>query len=159
MKSRMHMASRPARAQRGAALVVGLILLLVLTMLAVASMSGATLGLQMTVNAQSAANAFQAAERGVDVAMQTTWLDTSTAVVDDVEQDIADTSDRFLYEVRFNQNNGVTNPPPEEGSGYSMFEGGGFKAFHFDVVATGESVRGASVTTTQSFYKVVASGS
>lgn len=159
MKQRTFAIAKPPRAQRGAALVVGLILLLVLTLLAVASMSGATLGLQMTVNAQSNASAFQAAERGVDVAIQNTWLDTSTAVVADVARDIADTNDRFVYEVRFNEENGVTNPPPEEGSGYSMFEGGGFKAFHFDVVATGESVRGASVTTTQSFYKVVATGS
>lgn len=159
MNKRIRTLGRSTRSQRGAALVVGLILLLVLTMLAVASMSGATLGLQMTVNAQSSTNAFQAAERGVDVAMQTTWLDTANAVVADVDRDIADTNDRFLYEVRFDRDNGITNPPPEEGSGYSTFIGGGFQAFHFDVVATGASTRGASVTTTQSFYKVVASGS
>jgi len=149
--------TRPAlrSAQSGAALVIGLILLLVLTVLAVSSMSGATMGLQMTSNAQSANNSFQAAERAVDVAMATYMPDTTAGAVAFDPTDIAGTSDSYEYSIEFNVNNGVTEVPD---GGFSLGEGIGFRAYHFDVTATGESTRGASTVTTQSYYVVGPSG-
>lgn len=138
-------------AQRGAALVVGLILLLVLTVLAVASMSSSTMGLQMTANAQSSANAFQAAERAVDIAMATYMPDTTEPLVEFDEEDIAGTTDSYQYAIEFDVNNGVTEVPD---GGFSVGEGVGFRAYHFDVRATGRAARGASVVTTQSYYVV-----
>lgn len=145
----MHAA--PRSAQRGAALVVGLILLMVLTVLAVASMSSSTMGLQMTANAQSDTNAFQAAERAVDIAMATYMPDTTQPLVEFDPEDIAGTADSYEYAVEFNTDNGITEVPD---GGFSVGEGIGFKAYHFDVAATGRSSRGASATTTQSYYVV-----
>lgn len=139
------------RTQGGAALVVGLILLLVLTVLAAASMSSSTMGLQMTANAQSNTNAFQAAERAVDIAMATYMPDTTQALVEFDPEDIAGTTDSYEYAIQFNVDNGVTEVPD---GGFSVGEGVGFRAYHFDVAATGRSARGASVVTTQSYYVV-----
>src|SRR5258705_8739691 len=51
--------------ERGAALVIGLILLLLLTLLAVSGMNSASLEFIMAGNEQYRANAFQAAEAGI----------------------------------------------------------------------------------------------
>src|SRR5258706_11270064 len=52
--------------ERGAALVIGLILLLMLTLLAVSGMNSASLEFIMAGNEQYRANAFQAAEAGIE---------------------------------------------------------------------------------------------
>ena len=57
--------------QQGAALVVGLVLLLVLTVLGVSTMSTASLEVSMAGNDQFAENAFQLAETGLDLTLQT----------------------------------------------------------------------------------------
>src|SRR5215470_6398859 len=54
------------RRQNGAALVIGLILLLVLTLLAVSGMNSASLEFVMAGNEQFRANAFAAAETGIE---------------------------------------------------------------------------------------------
>src|SRR5262252_8991795 len=54
------------RRQGGAALVIGLILLLVLTLLAVSGMNSASLEFVMAGNEQFRANAFAAAETGIE---------------------------------------------------------------------------------------------
>src|SRR5258707_15529693 len=54
------------RHQRGAALVIGLILLLLLTLLAVSGMNSASLEFIMAGHEQYRANAFQAAEAGLE---------------------------------------------------------------------------------------------
>ncbi len=56
----------PRGAQRGAALVIGLLLLLVLTILAVSGMNSASLEFVMAGNEQYRANAFSAAEAGIE---------------------------------------------------------------------------------------------
>ena len=63
--------SYPVRAQRGAALVIGLILLLVLTLLAVSGMNSASLEFVMAGNEQYRANAFSAAEAGIERTLAT----------------------------------------------------------------------------------------
>lgn len=55
------------RRQRGAALVVGLMMLLALTLIGVTTMGMNTMELRMANNAQNKANAFQAAEAGIEV--------------------------------------------------------------------------------------------
>lgn len=133
----------PRTRQRGAALVVGMILLLVLTLLAISGMNTATLELQMAGNAQSAQNAFQAAETGIERAMNAGDYDTNS----DTPVDSPD--DHFETVTRYNKKNGVTDIP--EG-GYSMGVGTGFKAYHFEVTSTGTAARGATSTHVQSFY-------
>jgi type IV pilus assembly protein PilX len=59
----------PSR-QRGAALVVGLLLMLVLTLLAISGMTTASNELQMAGNEQYQERAFQAADAGVERAIQ-----------------------------------------------------------------------------------------
>lgn len=135
--------SQRRRNQRGAALVVGMILLMVLTLLAISGMNTATLELQMAGNGQYGQNAFQAAETGIEVAMQTGVYTTGAETLLD------STEDKFKTVMRHNDLNGATDIP--EG-GYSMGVGKGFKAYHFEVTSTGTSERGATSTHIQSFY-------
>lgn len=137
--------------QRGIALVVGLILLLVLTLLAVAGMSAATMDLQMAANTQNTNDAFQAAERAVDVAMATTLPNTTQAAIAVPAVAVPNSNSTYEYTIRFNNDNGVTEVPS---GGFSLGEGVGFKAYHFDVTATGTAARDAEITNTQSYYVV-----
>lgn len=143
------------RRERGSALIIGLVLLAVITLLAVAGMNASTLDLQVASNVQSSQGAFQASERALTVAMNTTMSDTTQAALVVPEVAAPGTPDRYTYTVRFNAANGVTEVPS---GGFSLGEGVGFKAYHFDVTATGSSSRDASTTTTQSYYVVGPSG-
>src|SRR5882672_11919751 len=70
MRGSTFKSARPHRQrQRGAALVIGLILLLLLTLLAVSGMNSASLEFIMAGNEQYRANAFQAAEAGIEQSM------------------------------------------------------------------------------------------
>ncbi len=142
--------SRRLRAQRGVALFVGLILLLVITVLAVAAMTMATSDLRMAANRQFRENAFQAATRGVELAMLTPNLPTTgQSVTVDATPVAGTTADTYSYTVSFDPETGVTNVPA---GGYSLGTGSGFSAFHFEAEATGSSARGAEVVQEQGFY-------
>jgi Tfp pilus assembly protein PilX len=141
--------------ERGSALIIGLVLLAVITLLAVAGMNASTMDLQVASNVQSSQGAFQASERALTVAMNTTMSDTTQAALVVPEIVAPGTADRYKYTVRFNATNGITEVPS---GGFSLGEGVGFKAYHFDVTATGTSSRDASTTTTQSYYVVGPSG-
>lgn len=131
--------------QRGAALVIGLILLLVLTLLAVSGMNTATLELQMAGNSQFSQNAFQAAETGIEAAMQTNLVNTNVVITSPVTA-IPGTNDTYQTVTRFNPDTGVQNTLVVGSSA------GEFAFYHFDVTSTGTSGRGATSTNTQSFY-------
>jgi Tfp pilus assembly protein PilX len=137
--------------QSGAALVVGLLLLLILTILAISGMTTATLELQMAGNTQYKERAFQAAETGIEEALQTATFNTAVPYV--LENQRVDTSngatnkDTYDVVMEFDQQTGTTIVP---GGGFSM--GTGFQAYHFNIVSTGESERGAEATHTQSVY-------
>ena len=148
--------SFPVRRERGAALAVGLILLLVLTILAVATLSTSTLDLRMAANAMFTTNAFEATERGIDVAIQTTVPNTTTPTIT-VPVTVAPgtNGDTYTYTVRFNPANGVTAVPS---GGFSLGSGVGFNAFHFDVQSTGTAASSSNTTATQSYYVVGPSG-
>jgi type II secretory pathway pseudopilin PulG len=137
-------------AQRGVALFVGLILLLVITVLAVAAMTMATSDLRMAANRQFRENAFQAATRGVELAMLTPNLPTTgQSVTVDATPVTGSTTDTYAYTVSFDPETGVTNVPA---GGYSLGTGSGFSAFHFEAEATGSSARGSEVVQEQGFY-------
>lgn len=137
--------------QGGAALVVGLVLLMVLTVLAISGMNTATVELQMAGNFQYGQSAFQAAEVGIERAMQSNTLSTNTNAPTPATLITGSTSDYYASQVTFTLPNGMT-PVPE--GGYSMGEGTGFSAYHFDVSSTGTSARNARAVNTQSFYIV-----
>lgn len=144
-----------ATRQRGAALVIGLIMLLVLTLLAISGMNTSTLELQMTGNQQFSQNAFQAAETGIDRALQSGNFTTMAPTVVGATP-LPDSDDTFQSTTEFNGDNGVT---PVPSGGFSLGAGTGFQAYHFDITSTGTSVRSATSTHTQSFYVVGPGGS
>jgi type IV pilus assembly protein PilX len=142
--------SAPGR-QRGAALVIGLLLLLILTILAISGMTTATLELQMAGNTQYKERAFQAAETGIEQAIETSTFDTANPYVKTAQP--VDTTpgttdnDEYDFTMAFDKETGTTIVP---GGGYSM--GTGFQAYHFNIESTGRSERGAEATHTQSVY-------
>jgi len=135
--------------QRGAVLVVGLVLLLVLTILAVATIRTASLEVAMATNTRYANNAFQLAETAIDFTT-VNGAPWNTAVPFVLAQTPAPFGlGSFQATATFNE----STPPPA--GGYSIGVGGGsFSAYHFDIVAQGQSNRGATSTHTQSFYIV-----
>jgi type IV pilus assembly protein PilX len=139
------------RRQDGAALVIGLLLLLVLTILAISGMTTATLELQMAGNTQYKERAFQAAETGIEQAIDQATFDTSKAFTrtdQPVDTTIGTTNDdTYDFNMEFDKETGTTIVP---GGGYSM--GTGFQAYHFNIESTGRSERGAEATHTQSIY-------
>jgi type IV pilus assembly protein PilX len=149
------------RRQQGAALVIGLLLLLVLTILAISGMTTATLELRMAGNTQYKERAFQAAETGIEQAIDTATFDTSApyAVSNQLvdqnvdaadptgDPDACETEDCYDFNMEFDKETGTTIVP---GGGYSM--GTGFQAYHFNVESTGRSRRDAVATHTQSIY-------
>ena len=153
--------ARGPRHQRGAALAIGLILLLVLTILAITGMSTATLELRMAGNRQFQERAFQAAEVGIERAMNSGIYSTSVATAcpgngcpagtagNAVANELSGTKDddSFAYTMRFDADTGSTIVP---GGGYSL--GTGLQAYHFVVESTGTSQRDAQSTNVQSFY-------
>lgn len=138
--------SAAGRNQAGAALVVGLVLLLVMTVLGVSGMNTATLELTMTSNAQSHQAAFQAAETGVELALEQRNFSTAAATT------IAATA-VGAGEVTVSTEFQETTPVPD--IAFSMGAGsGGVQAFHFISEATGQGPRGASSVHEQHFYVV-----
>lgn len=148
--------------QGGAALAVGIILLLILTILAITGMSTATLELRMAGNRQFQERAFQAAEVGIERAMNSGLYSTSvpslcpgdgcksgTTAGNTVANELAGAKDddSFTYTMRFDTDTGSTIVP---GGGYSL--GTGLQAYHFVVESTGTSQRDAQSTNVQSFY-------
>ncbi len=135
--------------QNGAALVVGLILLLVLTVLAVSGMSTATFELTMAGNTQYAQNAFQNAETGIEVTLQTGGFSTAEArelpFGCPALQPPAPSCTTTTFEA---------TTAPFDGA-YSI---GSFSAYHFDIESVGSAQRNAQSTHTQGFYIIGPSG-
>ncbi|MCC7464218.1 MAG: pilus assembly PilX N-terminal domain-containing protein [Gammaproteobacteria bacterium] len=124
--------------QGGAALVIGLILLLVLTVLAVSGMHSASVELVMAGNEQYRQNAFQAAEAGIENALQNGNFDGITV-------------DASLAGIEFTPTDTytVTITPQLNGQILSAGAGNTYEVsgnIHYEVQSQGESVRGARVT-------------
>ncbi len=140
-------ASFKAGRQRGGALIVGLVLLAVLTMLGVAGMKTSIMELTMAGNKQFSEDAFQAAETGIDRALQAGAFNTATPTV--VPKALVIPAHNTAVESRteFKRNTRV----PE--GGFSLGEDG-FEAYHFEVMSTGSAPRNAVSTHRQWFYIV-----
>jgi type IV pilus assembly protein PilX len=136
--------------QQGAALVVGLILLLVLTLLAVSGMSTATFELTMAGNTQYSQNAFQNAETGIEVALQSGDYNTLSSPRTPNGCNLADPVGPFCAETVFQ-----TTTAPFDGA----FSIGSFSAYHFDIDSAGRAERNAASNHTQGFYVVGPAGS
>jgi type IV pilus assembly protein PilX len=174
MKTQTHLPARgrrPLGRQSGAALVVGLLLLLVLTILAISGMTTATLELQMAGNEQYQERAFQAAESGIEQAIDAGIYTTDPVAIatqytapnsidpvpirgqgtqiDNCADQGTATSGQCEYFIRFDQAAGIT---PVPGGGYSL--GTGLQAYHFVVDSVGVAERGAQSQNQTSFYIV-----
>lgn len=140
--------------QRGASLVIGLVLLLVLSILAVSTMSSATFGLTMAGNAQYSESAFQMAETGVEVAINSgpfnDQVPTAVAATDVTDLDGAEIG-TYDANAAFQQCTGI------EGFSESI-DGDSYKAYHFQIISNGTSFRGAQSTNQQEFFLVGPNG-
>jgi type IV pilus assembly protein PilX len=130
----------PRSQQRGAALVIGLLLLLVLTILAVSGMNSASLEFVMAGNEQFRANAFSAAEAGIE---QTLDGGNFNPAVLQVNLNGAATATDNWVTVTNTQMNG--NPLPALwGNSWNSFA-----TYHFEITSTGTSIRNATAVNTQ----------
>ena len=137
--------------QQGAALVVGLLLLVVITILAVSGMNTATTELAMARNDQTYENVFQAAESGLENALERRPFNPAAPVVVALP---ATTYQTVAATIRFED----TTLVPDKA--FSLGSGSGISAYHF--IATSQanytvaagSDRNASAVHTQAFYIV-----
>jgi type IV pilus assembly protein PilX len=129
-----------SRRQQGAALVIGLILLLVLTLLAVSGMNSASLEFIMAGNEQYRANAFQAAEAGIE---QTLILAAFNPGSPKQNLNGANTATDAWASSVTPQLNGAPLPA------IWGFSWNSFSTYHFEVQSTGTSTRGANAVNTQ----------
>ncbi len=134
--------------QRGAALVVGLILLLVLTLLAVTGMNTASTELIMAGNEQQQENAFQAAEIGIERALEGGLFET--ALTENIPQEDMPGSTTTHYAMTIApEGNPHTPRPAMWGNRWDSFS-----TFHFQVTSVGTSTRGATTTHTQGMFVI-----
>lgn len=137
------------RRQRGAALVVGLMLLLVLTLLAVSGMNTASTELMMAGNEQFQEGAFQAAETGIEQAMDTGAFNPGVASQTIPLTLVAGTTnDRFTT---------VTTPQPGINMPMQAMWGNrwdSFSTFHFQIQSQGTSARNAATAHVQGMFVI-----
>ena len=141
--------SRAAGGEAGAALAVGLLLVLVLTVLAVLAARGARLGLERARAVVASIDAFEAAERGLGVALASTVPSTAAVRVAEGAAPAGPAGAAFRYRVDFDPAQGETQPP----AGFSVGDGAAFRAFHFEATATGVSAA-ERLTLRQDYYVV-----
>jgi type IV pilus assembly protein PilX len=126
--------------ERGAALVIGLILLLLLTLLAVSGMNSASLEFIMAGNEQYRANAFQAAEAGIEqsVSLGTFNPAGGTQNLNGAPNATDTWATRILPQL------GGTPQPAMWGNSWNSFS-----TYHFEIQSTGTAVRSAQALNTQ----------
>jgi type IV pilus assembly protein PilX len=143
------------RKNRGAALIVGLILLVVLTLLGVVGMNIANSELAMATNEQLRVRAFQAAETGIEQAVQgfgdgdnvntldQVWVSGVTSVENSPLGFGGVAVDSFNTTSRYRGQSNAWNTSI-----------GTFSAFHFDATTVGSSARSARAEHIQGAYVV-----
>ncbi len=147
--------SVPSR-QRGATLIIGLVLLLVLSVLAVSTMSSATFGLTMTSNAQYTENAFQLAETAVEVAINDGPFSTTGGTKLTPDTEVADLDANAIG--NYTAGTDYIQCTPVEGFSEDYGSADSFKAYHFQITATGTSARAAQSVHQQDFFLVGPNG-
>jgi type IV pilus assembly protein PilX len=131
----------PSRArQQGAALVIGLILLMVLTLLAVSSMNSASLEFIMAGNEQYRANAFQAAEAGIEQSLVQGIFNPDAAAQN--LKGANNATDNWASAITLPLGN--VPQPALWGNSWNSFA-----TYHFEVASTGTAVRTATAVNTQ----------
>ena len=158
----------------GAALVIALCLLTVLTVLAMSGLATGTLELAMAGNERSRAQAFYAAEAGIEQALATGSLSTDPAA------GLTQFDDPAAPDPRPRPGHGTpiahcpASPDPagprceyfvryEAGADAASLPGGldpgpGRRVYHFAVESIGVASRGAQVELVQGFYVVASDG-
>lgn len=136
--------------QRGAALIMSLVILMILTILGISAMGTASLEEKMSGNTQEATRAFQAAESGLNDALNVSGgldLNSGTAgkdlprfTYDSGKSGYADVNVKFLQ---------FSNP--KRGSGY----GSNFEAANFDQTSIGRTNAGAKAIIHQGVAQIV----
>jgi hypothetical protein len=128
------------RSQQGAALVIGLILLMVLTLLAISGMNSASLEFIMAGNEQYRANAFQAAEAGIEQSL--VLGNFNPGAIAQTLAGATTASDSWA----------ATIQPPANSQPMTLVNGSNgsiVNIYFFDTVSTGTAVRGAQAINTQ----------
>ena len=152
--------TRPSRAdsrrrhQRGAALITASLLLLVVTLLGVAGLLAASLELHMSGNLHYQERAFQAAEFAIEQALSSGPLSTAYTFINPkifpapgVDALVPGSgTDTYTYRLYFDTSAGSTPLPEGSDNGTALV------AYHFVILGTGHSSRGALATHTQGFY-------
>lgn len=142
--------------ERGAALIVGLLMLIVLSVLAVTGMSMATMELAMAGNTQHGNRAFEAAASVLEAELRRTDI-TPLAAPGDLPAIPANVGRTFTD----NAGNPVATATattsyvaPSGLVGWQLGGSRSFTAHHFQVLATGQSARGATTNQLQGYYVV-----
>ena len=125
--------------ERGAALVIGLILLLLLTLLAVSGMNSASLEFIMAGNEQYRANAFQAAEAGIEQSMSIGVFNPDATQTLNGTPTAADS-----WATTIQPQLGGTPQPAMWGNSWNSFS-----TYHFEILSTGNGARSARALNTQ----------
>ena len=128
------------RQQQGAALVIGLILLMVLTLLAISGMNSASLEFIMAGNEQYRANAFSAAEAGIEQTLASGMF--NPALPPQNQNGAATATDSWATTVTAQM--GGTPLPALWGNSWNSFA-----TYHFEVQSTGTAVRSARAVNVQ----------
>ena len=139
------------RYERGTALIMSLVILMILTILGITAMSTASLEEKMSGNTQESTRAFEAAESGLNSALNTAGgLDLSTTY----------SLPKKLTQVDYGGGkSGSANvntwfvqfSPPKRGSGY----GSNFDAANFELASTGTTTVGAKAVIHQGEAQIV----
>lgn len=134
-----------SRYQRGTALIMSLVILLILTILGVTAMGTATLEERMAGNTQETNKAFQAAESGLNQAMDTAGsLDLNIATTNDFTYSATNASATVTTAfVEFTR--------PKRGSGH----GSNVEAANFDQNSSGSTGAGAKAVIHQGVAQIV----
>jgi Tfp pilus assembly protein PilX len=131
--------------QRGTALIMSLVILMILTILGITAMSTASLEEKMSGNTQEGTRAFQAAESGLNQALNTAGsldlnVTTTNSFTYSAMKASASVSTQFM---QFS--------PPRRGSGY----GNTVEAANFDQASTGATGVGARAVVHQGVAQIV----
>ena len=141
----MHISTKPCQhnRERGAALITALVLLVILTMLGLSSMTTNTMEERMSSNAQEKNRAFQAAEAGIEIAMNNA---DSFNINNTTANPVTGTDSNFgSYAAGFRQ-----QTPPRRGSGWDS----SYALYHFDVSSTAITAGGSTKTIHAGSYQV-----
>jgi type IV pilus assembly protein PilX len=136
------------RYQHGAVLIMSLVILMILTLLGITAMSTSSLQEKMSGNAQETTRAFEAAESGLNQALNTSGvLNLNGSTTNNFSYDSGKSGSASVVTAF------VEYTPPKRGSGY----GNNFQAANFDQSSTGTTTVGAKAVVHQGVAQIVPS--